>query len=126
MMRVLLALLLLSSSLAGCAEMIPDPPVEENKPVWVTEYHNFTYENNTTLPTISFGDNTTLFEVFSASVVMYNETINQTVEMKPYFLIENTRFKQQHAPAMGEVSLVLIDLEGYQYNCTVVYRLWEL
>ena len=32
-MRLLLVLLLISPALAGCAEMIPDPPVEENKPV---------------------------------------------------------------------------------------------
>tara|TARA_A100001391_G_scaffold205380_1_gene205563 strand:+ start:1576 stop:1959 length:384 start_codon:yes stop_codon:yes gene_type:complete len=127
-MRSLVILLLVSSSLAGCAEMIPDPPIEGNDPVWVTEYHNFTYEdtNNSTLPVITFGDNTTLVEIFSASVIMYNETVNLTVEMQPYFMVGDVSFRQQHAPAMGEVTLDLMDMKGYDYNCTVVYRLWEL
>ena len=127
-MRSLVILLLVSSSLAGCAEMIPDPPVEGNDPIWTTEYHNFTYEdtNNSTLPVITFGDNTTLVEIFSASVIMYNETVNLTVEMQPYFLLGDVSFRQQHAPAMGEVTLDLMDMKGYDYNCTVVYRLWEL
>jgi hypothetical protein len=127
-MRMLLVLLLISPALAGCAEMIPDPPVEGNDPIWTTEYHNFTYEdtNNSTLPVITFGDNTTLVEIFSASVIMYNETVNLTVEMQPYFLLGNVSFRQQHAPSMGEVTLDLMDMKGYDYNCTVVYRLWEL
>ena len=127
-MRSLVILLLVSSSLAGCAEMIPDPPVEGNDPAWVTEYHNFTYEdtNNSTLPVITFGDNTTLVEIFTASVIMYNETVNLTVEMKPYFIVNDVLFMQQHAPAMGEVTLDLMEMKGYDYNCTVVYRLWKL
>ena len=127
-MRLLLVLLLISPALAGCAEMIPDPPVEGNDPIWTTEYHNFTYEdtNNSTLPVITFGDNTTLVEIFSASVTMYNETVNLTVEMQPYFLLGDVSFRQQHAPAMGEVTLDLMDMKGYDYNCTVVYRLWKL
>ena len=108
--------------------MIPDPPVEGNEPVWITEYHNFTYEdtNNSTLPVISFGDNTTLVEIFSASVIMYNETVNLTVEIQPHFTVRDTIFRQQHAPSMGEVTLNLVELKGYDYNCTVVYRLWKL
>ena len=127
-MRILIALLLVSSSLAGCAEMIPDPPVEGNDPIWTTEYHNFTLEdtNNSTLPTITFGSNSSLVEIYSASVIMYNETGNLTVEMQPYFLLGDVSFRQQHAPAMGEVTLDLMEMKGYDYNCTVVYRLWEL
>ena len=127
-MRTLIALLLVSSSLAGCAEMIPDPPVEGNDPIWTTEYHNFTLEdtNNSTLPTITVGSNSTLVEIFSASAILYNETVNLTVDMKPYFLVDNISFRQGHAPAMGEVTLNLIELKGYDYNCTIVYRLWEL
>ena len=128
MMRTLIALLLVSSSLAGCAEMIPDPPVEGNDPIWTTEYHNFTLEdtNNSTLPTITVGSNSTLVEIFSASAILYNETVNLTVDMKPYFLVDNISFRQGHAPVMGEVTLNLIELKGYDYNCTIVYRLWEL
>ena len=127
-MRMLLVLLLISPALAGCAEMIADPPVEGNDPIWITEYHNFTYEdtNNSTLPVITFGDNTTLVEIFSASVLLYNETVNLTVDMKPYFLVDNASFRQGHAPVMGEVTLSLIELKGYDYNCTVVYRMWEI
>jgi hypothetical protein len=127
-LREVVVVLMLCVSLAGCAEMIPDPPVEGNDPIWTTEYHNFTYEdtNNSTLPVITFGDNTTLVEIFSASVIMYNETVNLTVEMQPYFLLGNVSFRQQHAPSMGEVTLDLMDMKGYDYNCTVVYRLWEL
>ena len=123
-----MVLLLISPALAGCAEMIPDPPVEGNDPIWTTEYHNFTYEdtNNSTLPVITFGDNTTLVEIYSASVTMYNETVNLTVEMQPYFMVGDVSFRQQHAPAMGEVTLDLMDMKGYDYNCTVVYRLWKL
>ena len=128
MMRRLIVLLLVSSSLAGCAEMIPDPPVEGNDPIWTTEYHNFTLEdtNNSTLPTITVGSNSTLVEIFSASAILYNETVNLTVDMKPYFLVDNISFRQGHAPVMGEVTLNLIELKGYDYNCTIVYRLWEL
>ena len=127
-MRTLIVLLLVSSSLAGCAEMIPDPPVEGNDPIWTTEYHNFTLEdtNNSTLPTITVGSNSTLVEVFSASAILYNETVNLTVDMKPYFLVDNMSFRQGHAPAMGEVTVDLIELMGYDYNCTFVYRLWKL
>ena len=83
MMRTLIVLLLVSSSLAGCAEMIPDPPVEGNDPISTTEYHNFTLEdtNNSTLPTITVGSNSTLVEIFSASAILYNETVNLTVDM---------------------------------------------
>ena len=128
MMRTLIVLLLVSSSLAGCAEMIPDPPVEGNDPIWTTEYHNFTLEdtNNSTLPSIAIGSNSTLVEIFSASAILYNETVNLTVDMKPYFLVDNISFRQGHAPVMGEVTLNLIELKGYDYNCTIVYRLWEL
>ena len=128
MMRTLIALLLVSSSLAGCAEMIPDPPVEGNDPIWTTEYHNFTLEdtNNSTLPSIAIGSNSTLVEIFSANAILYNETVNLTVDMKPYFLVDNISFRQGHAPLMGEVTLNLIELKGYDYNCTIVYRLWEL
>ena len=127
-MRSLVILLLVSSSLAGCAEMIPDPPVEGNDPIWTTEYHNFTYEdtNNSTMPVITFGDNSTLVEIFSASAILHNETVNLTVDMKPFFSVNNVSFQQGHAPTMGEVTLSLIELRGYDYNCTVVYRLWEL
>jgi hypothetical protein len=127
-LRILIALLLVSSSLAGCAEMIPDPPVEGNDPIWTTEYHNFTLEdtNNSTLPTITFGSNSSLVEIYSASVIMYNETVNLTVEMQPYFLLGDVSFRQQHAPAMGEVTLDLMEMKGYDYNCTVVYRVWNL
>jgi|TARA_R100000988_G_scaffold88069_1_gene51061 hypothetical protein len=127
-MRSLVILLLVSSSLAGCAEMIPDPPVEGNDPIWTTEYHNFTYEdtNNSTMPIISFGSNDTLVDIFSASVTLYNETVNLTVDMKPYFSIGDMSFQTGVAPDMGEVTLNLIELHGYDYNCTVVYRLWEL
>ena len=127
-MRTLIVLLLVSSSLAGCAEMIPDPPVEGDDPIWTTEYHNFTLEdtNNSTLPTITVGSNSTLVEVFSASAILYNETVNLTVDMKPYFLVDNISFRQGHAPAMGEVTLDLMELKGYDYNCTIVYRLWKL
>tara|TARA_R100001463_G_scaffold17323_5_gene44471 strand:+ start:319 stop:702 length:384 start_codon:yes stop_codon:yes gene_type:complete len=127
-MRSLVILLLVSSSLAGCAEMIPDPPVEGNDPIWTTEYHNFTYEdtNNSTMPIISFGSNDTLVDIFSASVTLYNETVNLTVDMKPYFSIGDMSFQTGVAPDMGEVTLNLIELHGYDYNCTVVYRAWEL
>ena len=127
-MRSMMILLLVSSSLAGCAEMIPDPPVEGNDPVWITEYHNFTYEdtNNSTMPIISFGSNDTLLDIFSASVIMHNETVNLTVENKPYFLIGDMMFQTGVAPAMGNATLNLIELVGYDYNCTVVYREWEL
>tara|TARA_Y100000748_G_C15250942_1_gene392909 strand:- start:134 stop:517 length:384 start_codon:yes stop_codon:yes gene_type:complete len=127
-MRSLVILLLVSSSFAGCAEMIPDPPVEGNDPIWTTEYHNFTYEdtNNSTMPIISFGSNDTLVDIFSASVTLYNETVNLTVDMKPYFSIGDMSFQTGVAPDMGEVTLNLIELHGYDYNCTVVYRLWEL
>ena len=53
-------------------------------------------------------------------------SVNLTVDMKPYFLVDNISFRQGHAPAMGEVTLNLIELKGYDYNCTIVYRLWEL
>ena len=123
-----IVVLMLCVSLAGCAEMIPDPPVEGNDPLWTTEYHNFTLEdtNNSTLPTISFGGNDTLVEIFSSNVLLYNETVNLTVDMKPYFLVDNVSFRQGHAPAMGEVTLDLMELKGYDYNCTIVYRLWKL
>ena len=108
--------------------MIPDPPVEGNDPVWIIEYHNFTYEdtNNSTLPTITFGGNDTLVEIFSASVLLYNETVNLSVDMKPYFSVDNVSFREGHAPAMGEVTLNLIELRGYDYNCTFTYRMWKL
>ena len=108
--------------------MIPDPPIEGNDPIWITEYHNFTYEdtNNSTLPVITFGDNSTLVEIFSASVLLYNETVNLTVDMKPYLSMGDVVFQTGFAPDMGNVTLNLMDLKGYDYNCTVVYRLWKL
>ena len=30
------------------------------------------------------------------------------------------------SPVMGNVTLQLIGLQGYDYNCTIVYRMWNL
>ena len=71
-MRILVALLLVSASLAGCTvdELIPNPP-GYNEPDWATDYHNFTIEmvdNNTTVPTITIGNGETWLEVCSVDI----------------------------------------------------------
>lgn len=126
-MRTLVVLLLVSSSLAGCADMIPDPPLE-NEPEWTTEYHNFTLENanNSTLPVIVFGDNTSMMQVFSADVIISNSTTNVTMVSKGYFLSDGMLFQSGYAPNVGNVTLHLTEMKGYEYNCSIVYRLWNL
>ena len=129
-MRVLLALLLISSSLAGCTvdELIPDPP-GWNSPDWVTEYHNFTLEdsNNSTLPVIVLGSNDTFLEVFAVEIRM-NLTSNESNLSYPvlgYLSQNGFLFDYGFAPYMGNATLVLNEMKGFDYNCTVVYREWD-
>ena len=132
-MRMLLVVLVVSQLLAGCTvdELIPDPPGWE-EPDWVTEYHNFTLEdtNNSSLPEITFGSNDTFVEMYSVSVTMHyngsatNET-NYTYPIKGYVSQDGFLFNSGFAPNMGNVSLHLVEMKGFDYNCTVVYRVWN-
>jgi len=125
-MRTLVVLLLVSSSLAGCVDMIPDPPGYQ-EPDWITEYHNFTLEYNSTLPVISFGNNDSFLEVFSIDMKM-NLTTNETNLTYPiggYLSQDGFLFDYGFAPHMGNATLVLNEMKGFDYNCTVVYREWD-
>ena len=126
-MRVLIALLLVSASSAGCTidELIPDPP-GWNAPDWITEYHNFTFEdnNNSTLPVIVFGSNETFLDVYSVEVAI-NGTGNISYPLIGYLNQSGFLWDYGFAPYMGNATLVLPEMVGYDYNCTVVYREWD-
>ena len=125
-MKGLIALLLVSSSLAGCAEMIPNPPGYQ-EPVWIIEYHNFTLEdtNNSTLPEIFFGSNNTMFELMYIDITMNNTTTNVSYPIKGFASQDGFMFSSGFAPNMGNVSLHLIELKGFDYYCTIQYRIWN-
>ena len=106
--------------------MIPDPPGYQ-EPDWITEYHNFTLEYNSTLPVISFGNNDSFLEVFSIDMKM-NLTTNETNLTYPiggYLSQDGFLFDYGFAPHMGNATLVLNEMKGFDYNCTVVYREWD-
>ena len=122
-------MVVMSTALAGCTvdELIPDPP-GWNDPDWITEYHNFTLEdsNNSTLPIIVLGSNDTMFELLSVNIQMNETATNISYpSIKGYVVQDDIMFRSGYAPNFGNVTLHLVEMKGYDYNCTVVYREWD-
>ena len=62
-----IVILFLSASLAGCAEVIPDPPLEYD-----SISGSFDTYDNKTIPMVAIGNNTTLLEIISVTYNMTN------------------------------------------------------
>ena len=138
-MKRLIALLLVSASFADCTidELIPDPP-GLSEPDWITEYHNFTIEiveNNTTVPIITLGNESTWLEVFSNDMsiqeLSYEEVDNElifdntTFNVNAYLNYSGFLWSNGFAPDIGNATLVIPVMEGKTYNCVIVYREWS-
>ena len=133
------ALVVMSASLAGCTidELIPNPPGYD-EPDWVTEYHNFTIEtveNNTTVPIIVFGNESTWLEVFSVDMsiqeLSYEEVDNElifdntTFNVNGYLNYSGFLWNVGFAPDVGNATLVIPIMVDKTYNCVIVYREWS-
>ena len=140
--RKVMVLLIAASMLAGCAEIIPDPPdntVAPNAPD--LEYVNGTYTvlygvNNSTTPIVSIGNNSTWLEIQSInlnathlSFVVNDNTVifhNYSFGLKGYLNQSGDLWSDGYAPNMGKATLHTPD---YPYDITVdysiVYREWS-
>ena len=71
MKKKVIALMVICSMIAGCAEMVPEPPGEENENTvtttgWNVMSGNYTVlvgDNNSTTPTIVLGNSSTWLEI---------------------------------------------------------------
>jgi hypothetical protein len=137
----MMVLLIAASMMAGCAEIIPEPPnsVEgENPPEW--KYVNGTYtiiigDNNTTAPLITVGNNSTWLQIHSVtlnashlSFEVDGNTItfhNYTFTLGGYLNQSGYLWNEGYASNIGNATLHTPD---FPYDITIeysiVYREW--
>ena len=141
--RKVIVLLIAASMMAGCTEIIPDPPTDEeiiaNAPDW--ENLNGTYTvlvgvNNSTAPSVTVGNNTTWLEVkkvylnathlsfeVDGNAITFN---NYSFALKGYLNQSGNLWSNGHAPDMGNATLYTPD---YPYDITIdyviLYREWN-
>ena len=104
-------LLLISASLAGCTDMIPDPPSELNN----------------TIPIVIIGNNTTLIEIYSFEFSVVTNATNTTIlEGNLYQSNSTFTFTNGYAPNVGEVFAHFFYVEDATYNYTISYLEWNV
>ena len=106
--------------LAGCTEMIPDPPSDWN-------IKEGTYDNKT-IPNIVIGNNTTLLEV---NYLMFNVTTdsNTTLLVRGHLYQGNNStftFTDGYAPNIGKVYAHFFYLENATYKYEIHYIEWKV
>jgi|TARA_R110000744_G_scaffold39163_7_gene89245 hypothetical protein len=115
-------LLLISASLAGCTDMIPDPPSELN-----TNVGTFDTYNNNTIPIVIIGNNTTLIEIYSFEFSVVTNATNTTIlEGNLYQSNSTFTFTNGYAPNVGEVFTHFFYVEDATYNYTISYLEWNV
>jgi len=113
-----IVLLFLCSSLAGCTDMIPDPPSEYDSISGSFD----TYDNNT-IPVIAIGNNTTLLEIISVTYNMTNSN-NDSFEIDGYVFQGNISMPTivtGYAFDIGKVYLHFAYVENASYTYEVFY-----
>ena len=110
-------LLFISASLAGCAEVIPDPPSEYN-----SISGSFDTYDNKTISEIAIGNNTTYLQIISITYNMTNSN-NETFEINGYVFQEGTDFVFNYGYALdiGKVYLHFAYVENASYTYEVFY-----
>ena len=141
-MKKVMAMLMVATLLAGCADAIPDAPTDDNTVVtvsgWETMSGNYTVmvgDNNSTAPVITVGNNSTWLEVQVITLnathlsfeVVENQIVfsNYTFELEGYLNQSGFLFGNGYAPNLGSATLYTPD---FPYDITIeyycVYREW--
>ena len=112
-----IVLLFLCSSLAGCTDMIPDPPSEYD-----SVSGSFDTFDNKTIPVVAIGNNTTLLEIISVTYNMTNSN-NDWLEVNGYVFQEGNDFIFNYGYALdiGKVYLHFAYVENASYTYEVYY-----
>ena len=133
MQKKMIALLLVASFMAGCADAIPDLPNSEEEVVidWTTLNGEYTVlvgdSNNSTYTDITIGTNTTWVIVNSFNYTATHlsfEIVNNTVIFNNYTWENDGYIHLGHSPDMGPQTLYFpVFPYDITVNYTVVYRL---
>jgi len=133
MMKKVMALLMVASFMAGCADAIPDLPIAEEEEVveWTTLNGQYTVlvgdENNSTYTDVIIGTNTTWVIVNSFNYTATHlsfEIVNNTVIFNNYTWENDGYIHLGHSPDMGPQTLYFpVFPYDITVNYTVVYRL---
>ena len=112
-----IVLLFLCSSLAGCTDIIPDPPSEYD-----SVSGSFDTFDNKTIPVVVIGNNTTLLEIISVTYNMTNSN-NDWLEVNGYVFQEGNDFIFNYGYALdiGKVYLHFAYVENASYTYEVYY-----
>ena len=110
-------LLLISASLAGCTDMIPDPPSEYD-----SVSGSFDTFDNKTIPVVAIGNNTTFLEIISINYNITNSN-NDWLDINGYAFQEENDFIFNYGYALdiGKVYLHFAYVENASYTYEVFY-----
>ena len=144
-MKKIVALMIVCSLMAGCADAIPDPNSilgkEEitNEPDWKTingQYTVVVSNNNSTVPIIEIGNNTTWLEIskvnYSAvhlSFTVVNNSVvfhNYSFEIRGMVIQDGVTWYEGYAPSLGKATMITPDFPyDITVNYTIDYREWK-
>ena len=112
-----IVLLFLCSSLAGCTDMIPDPPSEYD-----SVSGSFDTFDNKTIPVVTIGNNTTFLRIISIDYNITNSN-NEWLEINEYVFQEGNDFIFNYGYALdiGKVYLHFAYVENASYTYEVYY-----
>lgn len=112
-----IVLLFLCSSLAGCTDMIPDPPSEYD-----SVSGSFDTFDNKTIPVVTIGNNTTFLRIISIDYNITNSN-NESLEINGYVFQEGNDFIFNYGYALdiGKVYLHFAYVENASYTYEVYY-----
>lgn len=144
-MKKVVALMIVCSLMAGCADAIPDPNSilgnEETttEPDWKTINGQYTVvidDNNSTVPIIEIGNNTTWLEIskvnYSAvhlSFTVVNNSVvfhNYSFEIRGMVIQDGVTWYEGYAPSLGKATMITPDFPyDITVNYTIDYREWK-
>jgi hypothetical protein len=112
-----IVLLFLCSSLAGCTDIIPDPPSEYD-----SVSGSFDTFDNKTIPVVTIGNNTTFLQIISIDYNITNSN-NEWLEINGYVFQEGNDFIFNYGYALdiGKVYLHFAYVENASYTYEVYY-----
>ena len=112
-----IVLLFLCSSLAGCTDMIPNPPSEYD-----SVSGSFDTFDNKTIPVVTIGNNTTFLRIISIDYNITNSN-NEWLEINGYVFQEGNDFIFNYGYALdiGKVYLHFAYVENASYTYEVYY-----
>jgi hypothetical protein len=112
-----IVLLFLCSSLAGCTDIIPDPPSEYD-----SVSGSFDTFDNKTIPEVAIGNNTTFLRIISIDYNITNSN-NEWLEINGYVFQEGNDFIFNYGYALdiGKVYLHFAYVENATYTYEVYY-----